>query len=252
MPSGDQGAGSTGAEAAAETPLFGGRIIVHIPSLPENMSYPIENSAVTRRFLYETHESLLLQDWWSHDFVPNAAASWGEEDLVVLTADAPKIEGEVEAQVVRRDGETGLRAVRAVYGKASDGADGVRLEPASKGSSLKAPIDIPAASVERVARGHQAVSASQCDSHVLRHGVHEFAVLRDLDARVAPERRRERHEPAPRLCQFPAALGRHIPHGDPRAALAHGLHDVGRRQHHGSARYHGVHHHRLARRAHQR
>ncbi|MEM6675748.1 MAG: ABC transporter substrate-binding protein [Planctomycetota bacterium] len=134
-------------------PLYGGRVIVHIPSLPENMCYPIENSAVTRRFLYETHESLLLQDWWSHDFVPNAAASWVEEDLVVLTADAPKIEGEVEAQVVRRDGETGLRAVRAVYGKASDGADGVRLKPASKGSSLKAPIDIPAGSVERIERG---------------------------------------------------------------------------------------------------
>lgn len=56
-----------------KAPLYGGRAIVHVPSLPENMCYPIENSAVTRRFLYETHETLLLQDWWSHDYVPDAA-----------------------------------------------------------------------------------------------------------------------------------------------------------------------------------
>ncbi|MEM9383319.1 MAG: hypothetical protein AAGB93_25480, partial [Planctomycetota bacterium] len=134
-------------------PLYGGRVIVHIPSLPENMCYPIENSAVTRRFLYETHETLLLQDWWSHDFVPNAAASWVEEDLVVLKADSEEIAGEIEAQVVRRDGEAGLRAVRAIYGKATDGDGGIRVEPASKGSSLSGPVTVPASAVERVERG---------------------------------------------------------------------------------------------------
>ena len=72
------------AKGDGKAPLYGGRAIVHIPSLPENMCYPIENSAVTRRFLHETHETLLLQDWWSHEYVPDAAASWVEEDLVVL------------------------------------------------------------------------------------------------------------------------------------------------------------------------
>ena len=31
--------------------LYGGRVIVHLASLPENICYPIENSAITRRLL---------------------------------------------------------------------------------------------------------------------------------------------------------------------------------------------------------
>ena len=137
-----------------KAPLYGGRAIVHVPSLPENMCYPIENSAVTRRFLYETHETLLLQDWWSHDYVPDAAASWVEEDLVVLNPDAPAVEGEIAAQVVRRgEGETGLREVRAVYGSITDAGANWTISPMSKGSSIAGPVQVPKGAVERVERG---------------------------------------------------------------------------------------------------
>ncbi|MDA8592430.1 ABC transporter substrate-binding protein [Planctomycetota bacterium] len=137
-----------------KAPLYGGRAIVHVPSLPENMCYPIENSAVTRRFLYETHETLLLQDWWSHEYVPDAAASWVEEDLVVLKPDAPAVEGEIAAQVVRRgEGETGLREVRAVYGSITDAGANWTISPMSKGSSIAGPVQVPKGAVERVERG---------------------------------------------------------------------------------------------------
>ena len=142
------------AKGDGKAPLYGGRAIVHIPSLPENMCYPIENSAVTRRFLYETHETLLLQDWWTHEYVPDAAASWVEEDLVVLKADAPAVAGEISAQVVRRgEGESGLREVRAVYGTITDAGANWTISPASKGSSISEPVQVPKGAVERVERG---------------------------------------------------------------------------------------------------
>ena len=52
--------------------------------MPENLCYPIENSAYTRRWLREVHESLLLRDWEYLDYGPSAAKSWIEEDMLVL------------------------------------------------------------------------------------------------------------------------------------------------------------------------
>lgn len=132
------------------TPLYGGRCIVHLPSLPESTNYAIENSSYTRNFLYECHETLLLQDWWSTEYVPNAAGKFTIEDLVILKADAPAVEGEVQATVIRRDGGEGSRVVRAVYGDAS--APGT-VKPVSKGSTLKEAVSVPAASIERIEKG---------------------------------------------------------------------------------------------------
>jgi len=135
-------------------PLYGGRVIVHLPSLPKNMNYVVENSAYTRNCLYECHEMLLLHDWWTTEYVPNAAKAFHVEDLVVLMPEAPVIEGEIQAEVVRRDGGEGNRAVRAVYGDAEVAADGsVTLSPASPGSALGEAVSIPADSVERIERG---------------------------------------------------------------------------------------------------
>ncbi len=143
---------SVGAPAAqSETPLFGGRVIVHIPSLPENMSYPIENSAVTRRMQYEVHETLLLKDWDTTLYVPNVAKAWHVEDMVILKEGAPKIEGEVEVQVHRSLTDRTIVPRRAVYGAASD--DGGSVRPASPKSDLAAPITIPAGSIDRVEKG---------------------------------------------------------------------------------------------------
>lgn len=69
------------------TPLYGGRVIVHLSSMPESINYAIENSAVTRRMLYEVHESLLIQDWEEHDYRNRLAEQHWVEDLVILKPD---------------------------------------------------------------------------------------------------------------------------------------------------------------------
>lgn len=136
-------------------PRYGGRVIVHIASLPENICYPVENSGVTRRLLYELHETLLIQDWEHHDYRPNAAESFVVEDLVVLKEGAEvRYPGAIQAQVVRRDGGKGLRVVQAVYGEVQRLDEGaLRVTPRSEGSDLSAPIEVPAADVDTVERG---------------------------------------------------------------------------------------------------
>ena len=56
---------------SSSDPLYGGRVIVHQASLPKHMNYATENSSYTRRMLYETHETLLQQDWEEHDMRPS-------------------------------------------------------------------------------------------------------------------------------------------------------------------------------------
>ncbi|MEL6716229.1 MAG: hypothetical protein AAFP86_20785, partial [Planctomycetota bacterium] len=134
-----------------KAPLYGGRVIVHLPSLPKHTNYATENSGYTRNFLYEVHETLLLQDWWTTEYVPAAAEEVTTEDLVVLTPDAPSVPGEIQAEVVRRDGGDGRRVVRAVYGQVV-GDRALTVTPLTQGNPLTEPTHLPAASVERVER----------------------------------------------------------------------------------------------------
>ena len=132
-------------------PLFGGRVIVHMASLPKNINYVVENSAWTRRILYDVTETLLIQDWEYHDYRANAASGWVQEDLLVLNESAHgKYAGETGVKVVRRDGEVGQRSVRAVYGKVTEGDEGWLVTPASVGSDLAEPITVAAADVDVV------------------------------------------------------------------------------------------------------
>ncbi len=136
-----------------KAPLYGGRVIVHLPTLPKSASYVIENLTYNRNFLYEVTDTLLLRDWWTTDLVSNAAKSFVTEDLVVLNSDAPKVAGESEVEVIRRDGVAGRRAVRGVYGTVENGPTGYIVKPSSKGSSLKEAVSLPESSVERIERG---------------------------------------------------------------------------------------------------
>ena len=139
-----------------QAPLFGGRVIVHMSLLPENMSYPIENSADTRRLQYMAHESLLLKDWDTTQWVPNVAKAWYVEDMLLLNElqeGETKIEGEVEALVYRSIDDTALVPRRAVYGKIEESADGWTVTPVSPDSDIKRSITVPKSVGERVERG---------------------------------------------------------------------------------------------------
>ena len=141
--------------------LFGGRVIVHLASLPESICYPVENSAVTRRMLYEVHETLLQQDWEWHDYRPSMARELVNEDLVVIRDGAREryadAAGSIEVNVKRQgelaEGQAPQKLVRAFYGAVEDAGEHWRVSPASHGSDLAESITLPKADVARIERG---------------------------------------------------------------------------------------------------
>ena len=80
-------------------PAYGGRVIIHQASMPESLAYMIENSAYTRRILYEVSETLILQNWetWEHE--PVVARSWDTEDQLILKASAAQKYGDQVHQI---------------------------------------------------------------------------------------------------------------------------------------------------------
>ena len=115
-------------------PAWGGRVIIHLPSLPQNLCYPVENSAVTRWMLYEVHEFLLQQDWEYWDYRPRVAVSWDTEDTVILNGG-------------RGEGNTNV-----LYGRVTDGGDHWVVTPVSPGHALAAPRNVPKSEVQSVER----------------------------------------------------------------------------------------------------
>ncbi len=142
------------------TPLYGGRVIVHLASLPESICYPIENSAVTRRILYEVHEMLLIQDWEFHDYRPRLCSSWDTEDMLILKPEAVEAwrdKGAVDVKVKRvgelRPGQSPQVSAVALYGKVEETPEGYRVTPISKKNPLGEERVVPSESVERVEHG---------------------------------------------------------------------------------------------------
>ena len=134
--------------------LFGGRVIVHLSSLPKHMNYVTENSAVTRRMLYEAHETLLIQDWEFHDFKPNVAESYEVEDMVVLADGAEKRYPNAKPLRVRPLGFEEPIEGFVLYGHVTQGAGSYTVTPLTAGgSALEEPIGIPESDVLAVERG---------------------------------------------------------------------------------------------------
>lgn len=141
-------------------PLYGGRVIVHQASLPKHMNYATENSSYTRRMLYETHETLLQQDWEEHDMRPSLAEAWSAEDMLVLGAGASaKVMALSQLVPVRNEGaaegapEQIERSV--VYGVVTEEDGGWRVTAEAPGNPIAAvgSIVVPRDAVERVERG---------------------------------------------------------------------------------------------------
>ncbi len=120
-------------------PRKGGRVIVHLSTLPKNMNYMVENSAVTRWMQYETHEYLVLRDWETWEYEPVLAAGWVEEDTVIL-----------------KDASLGFPrpgdGVPILYGRVTETDGGWRVEPLSKGNSLGEARVVPKDAVKSVER----------------------------------------------------------------------------------------------------
>jgi len=136
------------------TPLYGGRVIIHTPSLPENLCYPIENSAYTRRWLREVHESLLRRDWEYLDYKPSAAKAWIEEDMLVLAEGAEARYSGAKLLRVKPQGAEQQSEAFVLYGEVTETATGWRVTPKTKGgSSLAAEVLVPAGDASSVQAG---------------------------------------------------------------------------------------------------
>lgn len=137
-------------------PLYGGTVIIHTPSMPKHMSYPTENSAVTRRVLYEVHESLLLQDWETHKYVPNVASGFEQEDMLVLAegAAAKYPDAVMDLLVADPDGEEGAHVNgRIIYGKVEERGESYLVTPVSRGAMLTEALEVAREDVDRVELG---------------------------------------------------------------------------------------------------
>ncbi len=150
------GAAEATAGAAAKSdppspaPLYGGQVTLHTFGFSSSLNGAIDNSNTTQVIQLEIHDTLLTRDWETTRFGPSLARAWHEEDLVVLNADAPLVEGEVEVQVTRSDDDRTLVPRRAVYGSVSRGEAAISVRPASPGADLKGEVLIPLASVDRI------------------------------------------------------------------------------------------------------
>ncbi|MDF1838090.1 MAG: ABC transporter substrate-binding protein [Planctomycetota bacterium] len=145
--------------AEPSTPRYGGRVIVHLPSLVKHINYATENSAYTRRILYEVHESLLLQDWESHKYVPRLATQYPViEDALAVTAEA-KAKYTTTDVVLKRKVVEGEQAASefvteaVVYGEVIDEGDFYTVRPVSFKNPLTETIQVPKADAKRLEKG---------------------------------------------------------------------------------------------------
>lgn len=150
----DNRPGPDGALPPAPAPVYGGRVIVHLSSLPKHMNYVTENSAVTRRMLYEAHETLLHQDWEHHDLRPRLVRDYDVEDMVVLQPGAEARHAAAKALRVRPVGHEIPFDGYVLFGRVEEAVDQVRVIPVSRGgSALDDPVAVPAADVLAIERG---------------------------------------------------------------------------------------------------
>lgn len=142
----------SGARPKPPAPVYGGRVIIHLSSMPENINYAIENSAVTRRMLYEVHESLLLQDWETFEYVPKLAERFDVEDMLVLkggvAADAYPAAISLRVRDFAAKADDAQKDALVLYGKVADNGDSYTVTPISKGAALEGAITVAKTDVE--------------------------------------------------------------------------------------------------------
>lgn len=167
-----------------KAPLYGGRVIVHISTLPKHMNYVTENSGTTRRVGYEVHSNLLLEDWEFHDMRPELCHSYVVEDLIVLKTD--QVDAYAAARTVRVknhsvvEGASEHVTVKGLFGKVTEEGESYRIEPLSKGHPLSEAILVPKAHVERFEGG--AVMSFDLRDDVRWHPVGDAPADQLLDA----------------------------------------------------------------------
>jgi len=148
-------------------PALGGRVIVHIPALPESLNFTTNNAWVTHRVLYEVHEPLVRKNWEHWELEPVLCTHWDQEDQLVL--DPEHLDEWRDRATSVGEGD---EAFWSLYGQLSrEGADW-RLKPLSPDNPLGQETVVPSAHVKSVERGtvftfHLREGVKWHDGHVL-------------------------------------------------------------------------------------
>ena len=136
------------------TPGYGGSVTVHLPRLPRNINYMIENSSYTRWFSWELHEYLVMRDWETWELEPRLARRWDTEDTLVLKGG-------------RGEGKENI-----LYGKVTEDGDDYVVQPLSPAHDLAEPARVPKSEVESLERG--TVFTFHLRNDALWHDGHPF------------------------------------------------------------------------------
>ena len=127
----------------------GGRIIVHLSTMPSSLNRVIENSAVTQWMLYAVHDTLIHQDWENWTWNPRLCHSWDTEDALVLTPEGAQKYGDEVVTIELRDQTTR----HTIHGAVTETDTAYTIRPASRSSRLHGEMMVPKEDVASLQRG---------------------------------------------------------------------------------------------------
>ncbi len=137
----DHQRGPDGALAPLPRPARGGKVRVHIESIPDHLNYALANKAAVRRVLNELHATLLSTDLATLQLEPALARSFVREDLLVLKTEHAGL----YPQALR----VSAQAPACLFGALAERDGRLELAPRSPHHPLTETLRVDPAHVER-------------------------------------------------------------------------------------------------------
>ncbi len=134
--------------AKPATPAYGGRVIIHLSTMPKHLQRTTENSAVVDWIWDAVHDQLAFQDWENWNMKPRLATGWETEDTLVLKPEAAAKYGPAAVEI-----GSGERAHKVVYGKVSLTDAGYAVSALSAGNPTGQGLSVAADDVASVELG---------------------------------------------------------------------------------------------------
>ncbi|MEM7306505.1 MAG: ABC transporter substrate-binding protein [Planctomycetota bacterium] len=129
-------------------PAYGGRVIIHLSTMPQHIQKTTENSAAVTWMYYAVHDFLAYQDWERWHMEPRVAKSWDTEDTLVLKDGVGDKYG--EAAVVIGEGD---KRRTVVYGAVSEEGEHYQVSGVSPGAPAGDGLHVAKADVVALERG---------------------------------------------------------------------------------------------------
>lgn len=132
----------------AAKPAYGGRVIIHLSTMPKHLQRATENSAVVDWMWDAIHDQLGFQNWETWEMDPRLATSWDTEDTLILTPAAAQKYG----AAAKAMGE-GDKARKIIFGAVTETPEGYKVNPVSAGNPAGKDLAVAKADVTSLERG---------------------------------------------------------------------------------------------------